>query len=54
MRLCDRDIIQALDDGVIKIEPRPDNSVISGVSCDLRLGNSFRCLRRPPCALLGP
>lgn len=42
MRLCDRDIISALDAGTISISPRPDNSVISGVSVDLRLGNSFR------------
>ncbi|RDL43488.1 dCTP deaminase [Marinomonas piezotolerans] len=52
MRLCDRDIIQALDDGVIKIEPRPDNSVISGVSCDLRLGNSFRVFAGHPAPYL--
>ncbi|MFD1382378.1 dCTP deaminase [Rhodanobacter aciditrophus] len=52
MRLCDRDIIQALDDGVIKIEPRPDNSVISGVSCDLRLGNSFRVFQGHPAPYL--
>ncbi len=52
MRLCDRDIIQALDDGVIKIEPRPNNSVISGVSCDLRLGNSFRVFQGHPAPYL--
>lgn len=52
MRLCDRDIIQALDDGVIIIEPRPDNSVISGVSCDLRLGNSFRVFQGHPAPYL--
>ncbi len=42
MRLCDRDIIAALDEKKITITPRPDNSVISGVSVDLTLGNSFR------------
>lgn len=42
MRLCDRDIIAALDSGTINISPRPDNSVISGISVDLQLGNSFR------------
>ena len=52
MRLCDRDIIQALDDGTIAIEPRPDNSVISGVSCDLRLGNSFRVFQGHPAPYL--
>jgi len=42
MRLCDRDIIAALEDGRIRIEPRPDDRVISGVSVDLRLGHRFR------------
>ncbi|TBR42794.1 dCTP deaminase [Marinomonas agarivorans] len=42
MRLCDRDIIAALDAKKIVITPRPDNDVISGVSVDLKLGNSFR------------
>ena len=42
MRLCDGDIITALNDGRIAIEPRPDNKVISGVSVDLRLGHRFR------------
>lgn len=52
MRLCDRDIIQALDEGVISIDPRPDDSVISGVSCDLRLGNSFRVFQGHPAPYL--
>lgn len=52
MRLCDRDIIKALDDGAIVIEPRPDNSVISGVSVDLRLGNSFRVFQGHPAPYL--
>lgn len=42
MRLCDRDIEKYLDDGLITIEPRPDNSRISGVSIDVLLGNGFR------------
>ncbi len=52
MRLCDRDIINALDKDVIVIEPRPDNSVISGVSVDLRLGNSFRVFQGHPAPYL--
>lgn len=42
MRLCDRDIIAALDAGRIGIAPRPDKDRISGVSVDLRLGDRFR------------
>ena len=42
MRLCDRDIIAALEQGRIRIEPPPDDTVISGVSVDLRLGHRFR------------
>ena len=42
MRLCDSDIVAALNDGRIGIEPRPDDRVISGVSVDLRLGHRFR------------
>lgn len=42
MRLCDRDIVAALDAGKIAINPRPDATAISGVSVDLQLGNSFR------------
>jgi dCTP deaminase len=42
MRLCDRDIIRALNEGRIAIEPRPHDSKISGVSVDLRLGHRFR------------
>ncbi len=42
MRLCDSDIIAALNQDHIRIEPRPDDSVISGVSVDLRLGHRFR------------
>lgn len=42
MRLCDRDIEAYLDAGKIRIEPRPPQSRINGVSADLRLGNTFR------------
>ena len=42
MRLCDRDIEAYLDAGKIRIEPRPPQTRISGVSVDLRLGNHFR------------
>lgn len=42
MRLCDRDIYQYLQDGIIKITPQPDYSQISGVTVDIRLGNKFR------------
>lgn len=52
MRLCDRDIIAALDNGDINIEPRPDNRAISGVSVDLRLGNSFRIFQGHPAPYL--
>ena len=45
MRLCDTDIEKYLDDGIIAIEPRPDNSKINGATIDLRLGNSFRVFR---------
>ncbi len=52
MRLCDRDIIAALDEGVISIEPRPENAAISGVSVDLTLGNSFRVFQGHPAPYL--
>ncbi len=42
MRLCDRDIIAAMEEERIRIDPRPDDRVISGVSVDLRLGHRFR------------
>ncbi|WP_273397246.1 dCTP deaminase [Actinobacillus porcinus] len=45
MRLCDTDIEKYLDDSVITISPRPDNSKINGATIDLRLGNSFRVFR---------
>ena len=42
MRLSDKDIIESLDKGVIAIEPRPADDLITGVSADLSLGNRFR------------
>jgi dCTP deaminase len=42
MRLCDSDIIAAIGDGRIVIDPPLDERVISGVSVDLRLGHQFR------------
>lgn len=42
MRLCDRDIERLMDEGRIRIDPRPGSDRISGVSVDLRLGNRFR------------
>lgn len=42
MRLCDTDIEKHLADGVILITPQPEQSMISGVSVDIRLGNKFR------------
>lgn len=42
MRLSDVDIIRALDQKEIGIDPCPDVSTISGVSVDLRLGHRFR------------
>ncbi|GAA0822308.1 dCTP deaminase [Colwellia asteriadis] len=45
MRLCDKDIERYLDEGKIAIEPKPNSSMISGVSVDIRLGNEFRVFR---------
>jgi len=42
MRLCDKDIETCIDNGEIVIVPKPDISMISGVSVDIRLGNEFR------------
>ena len=47
MRLCDKDIEQYLDDELIIITPKPDSSMISGVSVDIRLGNEFRVFQDP-------
>lgn len=42
MRLCDRDIQKLIDQEKIIITPKPDPSMISGVSVDICLGNKFR------------
>lgn len=42
MRLCDRDIVQHLQNGLIKIEPAPVYDQISGVTVDVKLGSKFR------------
>lgn len=42
MRLCDTDIKQCLAQQRIVIEPAPSDSMISGVSVDIRLGHEFR------------
>ncbi len=42
MRLCDKDIETLIEQEKIVIVPRPDASMISGVSVDIRLGNEFR------------
>ncbi|MDC5908209.1 dCTP deaminase [Proteus mirabilis] len=42
MRLCDRDIIQWLDEGKLVIDPRPPVERINGATADVRLGNQFR------------
>ena len=42
MRLCDRDILKAFEEGTIKVDPQPPEDAVSGVSVDLRLGARFR------------
>jgi len=42
MRLCDRDIIKALSQQRISMNPMPAEEAISGVSVDLKLGKQFR------------
>ncbi len=42
MRLCDKDIEQLIAQQRIIITPEPDESMISGVSVDIRLGHEFR------------
>jgi dCTP deaminase len=57
MRLCDIHIEEHLDSGKLKITPRPPQSAISGVSVDIRLGNSFRVFKEhttPYIDLSGP
>jgi len=57
MRLCDKDIEKCLKDEKIVITPSPDESMISGVSVDIRLGNEFRVFKEhnaPYIDLSGP
>lgn len=57
MRLCDKDIVQYIVDGKIKIEPSPEHEQISGVTVDVRLGNKFRVFQEhgaPYIDLSGP
>jgi dCTP deaminase len=42
MRLCDKDIKQYLQDGIITITPQPNDECISGLTVDVSLGNEFR------------
>lgn len=45
MRLCDKDIEQHIEQEKIIITPKPDSTMISGVSVDIRLGNEFRVFK---------
>ncbi|QTM01702.1 dCTP deaminase [Mannheimia sp. ZY171111] len=57
MRLCDKDIKDYLDKGIITITPRPSDEKISGATADVRLGSSFRVFREhntPYIDLSGP
>jgi len=45
MRLCDRDIKKYLDEGIISLDPRPSDDVISGLTIDVRLGHEFRTFK---------
>ncbi len=42
MRLCDKDIYRYIQEGKIKIAPKPNYDQISGVTLDVRLSNKFR------------
>ena len=42
MRLCDTDIIEHIEQGLIVVDPKPDADLISGVTLDIHLGNKFR------------
>ncbi|AKZ65938.1 dCTP deaminase [Candidatus Palibaumannia cicadellinicola] len=42
MRLCDSDIELLLDEGRLKISPRPPRERINGATVDVLLGNKFR------------
>ncbi len=42
MRLCDTDILKLLAEKKLQIDPMPADDMVSGLTVDLRLGNSFR------------
>ncbi len=42
MRLCDKDIVKHIKQGLISLDPMPDLEQISGVTVDLTLGSKFR------------
>lgn len=57
MRLCDRDIEAYLNEGKLKIIPKPPAESINGVTVDVHLGNQFRTFREhtvPYIDLSGP
>lgn len=57
MRLCDVDIEDYLDKGIISLTPRPSQDKINGATIDVRLGNSFRVFKEhsaPYLDLSGP
>ncbi|CAM3406392.1 dCTP deaminase [Paraphotobacterium marinum] len=45
MRLCDVDIKKYLNEKKIIIEPKPNDSSISGLTVDVHLGNQFRVFK---------
>lgn len=45
MRLSDGDIIRAMKEGRIQIQPSPPEKDITGVTVDLRLGNYFQVFK---------
>ena len=47
MRLCDSDIIAALNEQRIRIEPRPDDRAISGVSVNTAEADTGGAVLRP-------
>ncbi len=53
MVYSDVDIVEALENGMIKIEPSPDlETQLGSCSLDLRLGNSFRVFNHSRVAIL--
>jgi dCTP deaminase len=57
MRLSDKHIKEAIKAQNIKVDPIPDDEMISGITLDLRLGNKFRVFQEhaaPYVDLSGP